>query len=222
MQRILAGVILLLLGIGLVACGGDDGGSDDADSGGGGSGATTAATATAADDAEADVVLTEEAAASSEDDTSGGMPNVTVPLAVGSSGEVQSHDADPSAISASGDFELGPLKVTVNQILDPATTDSEIFQPEPGNRYWAFEVTMEATGDTTVNTGVWTLRTTDGAEYTNVMLTGVGEDIFYESIDAGQSVTGVVVFQIPEDAQVESVTLDPNIYVGSDLIFEGS
>ena len=146
------------------------------------------------------------------------FPDVHVPLKVGSSGEAPSSDPDPTTVNDT----QGTVKVTIVAITDHATTTSPIFQPEAGNHYWAVEVTMQATGNKVVNTGQWTLHTTDGNDYGTVYLTGVGEDITYGALAAGESKRGVLVFQIPDGATVQWLWMNPSIYVGNQLFFDAS
>lgn len=198
-----------------VACGGGDD-DDDADDANGETTQVSSGNATAS--------ASEPTEDSSEptQDTSGGLPDVHVPLEVGSTGEVQSSNPDPM------DPELdimSTVKVTIVAFIDPAEAANEMFQPEAGNRFWAVEMTMENTGDKPVNTGIWTLRTTDGNEYETVVLLGIvhdgaSDDLTYGAIEPGATEAGVQVFQIPEDATVESLHMSPSIFVGGNLIFD--
>lgn len=142
--------------------------------------------------------------------------DVHIPLRPGSSGEVLSSNPDPFAVND----DQGTLRVTVDAILDPAESTSGIFQPEPGNKFWAMQVTLKAVGDNPVNTGVWLLYTTDGVRYDNLYLTGVGDDILYGGLDPGESLQGVIVFEIPEDAEIDYVQMNPSIYTTGNLIFD--
>jgi hypothetical protein len=157
-----------------------------------------------------------DAGESGSSDENGDNPDVHVSLSAGSSGEVESDNPDPFA----GETELGTVKVTIVQIIDPATTESPIFQPEPGWRYWAAEITMEATGDKIVNTGIWTLNASDGGTYETIYLTGVGDDIIYGPLEAGQTQQGLLVFEVPEGVTITSLKLDPSIFAGGNLIFD--
>jgi hypothetical protein len=195
----------------LVACGGGDD-DDDSNDANGESTQVAGGNPTAADAAD-----DEEAEDSDSDDEDPNNPDVHVPLSPGSSGEVESDNPDPFATP---EAELGTLKVTIDEILDPATTDSPIFQPEAGNKYWAVVATLEATSDKVVNTGIWTVLTSDGGEYETIYLTGVGEDIIYGALEAGATQQGVIVFEIPENVTVVSLKLDPHIYVGGNLFFD--
>jgi hypothetical protein len=215
--------ILLVTLMLLVACGGDDdGGGDDAIEGTAGTSPQMTATS---DDDEGDEVTDEGEEDDADSGDSSDEEGPHAPLAAGSSAEVDSHDPDPTALDSSGNFDTSPIKVTIVSIIDPAITESEIFPPGPGNRYWAVEVLMEAVGDTKVNTGEpWTLTDTDGKQYDRVLLSeaaaDVGDDIMYAAIEPGQSVQGVVVFLIPEDAQVESLSVSASIYVGGTITFD--
>jgi hypothetical protein len=146
------------------------------------------------------------------------FPDIRVPLAVGSSGEVGSMDPDPFANTSSRD-ENSRVKVTITEIMDPAEAPGSIFSPEPGNRWYAIYVTMEATGSGIANTGEWWLTTTDGAEYTNMFALGDMPEIAYGSIEPGTTTEGRVMFEIPEDAEVAWILLSPTIYVGDNLVF---
>jgi hypothetical protein len=54
------------------------------------------------------------------------------------------------------------------------------------------------------------------------MLTGVSEieDVRYGAIQPGETVQGMLVFEIPEDAEIESLHMSPHIFVGGNLIFD--
>jgi hypothetical protein len=146
------------------------------------------------------------------------FPDVQVPLEAGSSGEVASMDPDPFSDTSSLDPE-SKVKVTINEIMDPAEIGGTIFSPEPGNRWYALNMTMEATGSAIANTGVWELVTTDGTEYTNIFVLGDMPEISYGSIEPGATTEGLITFEIPEDATVQWVLMSPTIFVGGNLVF---
>jgi hypothetical protein len=195
---------MVLAIVALVGCGGSDKAATSTTTGG------AAAPTTASSDNP--TAATGAVPTSSDSD----VEDVHVPLAVGSSGEVKSSTMDLEHLND----EQGTIKVTVVAITDPATTDSAIFQPEAGQRYWAMEVKLEGTSDKEVNTGEWTLHTTAGNDYDTVYLTGVGEDIIYGALQAGETQQGVVVFQIPADAVVQWVHMNPSVYVTPNLFFD--
>ena len=141
-----------------------------------------------------------------------------MPLEVGSSGEVGSMDPDPFAATDSRD-ENSNVKVTITKIMDPAEAPGSIFSPEPGNRWFAIYVTMEATGSGIANTGEWWLTTTDGAEYTNAFVLGDEPEIMYGSIAPGTTTEGRILFEIPADAVVAWILMSPTIFVGGNLVF---
>ena len=153
---------------------------------------------------------------SSPTQASADFPDVHAPLEVGSSAESEGTGAS----DLSDRPETTGVKVTIVDIVDPATTESPIFQPAEGNRYYAVEVIIEATGGEVVNTGVWTLGTSDGGTYETVMLTGVGEDIFYGDTVPGTPDQGYLVFEIPADATVNWLFMSTSIYVGRNIVFD--
>jgi hypothetical protein len=180
-----------------VACGGGDGGGK--------------ATATSAGAGPTAAGGAPTAAANQPTEDNGVLPDEHTSLQVGSSAEVQSSNHDPNHV----DDPMGTLKATIIAITDPAQGSGYTGDPQAGNRFWAVEVKVEATGDTAVNTGIWTLHTTDGQEYEARMVTGVGEDLFeFAPLDPGETKQGVVVFDIPQDAAVQWLFMDPSIYLG--------
>jgi hypothetical protein len=146
------------------------------------------------------------------------FPDLQLPLEAGSSGEVGSMDPDPFAATDSRD-ENSKVKVTITEVMDPAEIDGTIFAPEPGNRWFAINVTMEATGSGIANTGEWWLTTADGTEYTNIFVLGDTPEIAYGAIEPGATTEGLVVFEIPEDAMVQWILMSPTIFVGGNLVF---
>ncbi len=47
-------------------------------------------------------------------------------------------------------------------------------------------------------------------------------DILYGSLEPGASETGLLVFEIPEDAVVQWLLMSPTIFVGGNLVFVNS
>lgn len=239
---------ILLIALVLVACGGGDDDDDSSSSSNDTSTATVAssdstpggatAVATAATGSTPAAASTATSAGSTAESTptpaestggqesaegapthaSADFPDVQVPLEAGSSGEVGSMDPDPFAATDSRD-ENSKVKVTINEVLDPADIEGTIFAPEAGNRWFAINITIEATGSEIANTGEWTLATTDGTEYTNTIVLGSTPDITYGSIEPGATAEGLVVFEIPEDAVVAWILMSPTIFVGENLVF---
>jgi hypothetical protein len=241
MQRIAGLLVIALL---LVACGGSDGDADDSPSDAAstatitssvesptvaGSAATAPAqvtpqVATATTPAESVSTPTGSTSGDSADvegaptNASADFPDVRVPLEAGSTGEVGSMDPDPFGDTTSRD-ENSRVKVTINEVIDPVESEVPYLSPEAGNRWFGINITMEATGSSVANTGEWTLATTDGTEYTNIIVMGSTPDITYGSIEAGSSTEGVVVFEIPESAEVAWILLSPTIFLGENLVF---
>jgi hypothetical protein len=156
-----------------------------------------------------------ERAASTAPPGSGEPQAVRVPLQVGSSGEVPARNPDPFDANA----VTGTLRVTVTGILDPAMAAPPTRMPEAGHRFWAVQVTLEATGEAPVNAGVWTLRTVDGQVYPSSS-SGLRDELGYRAIRPGESVPGTIPFAIPEDAEIAEVIVDALLRDGATLVFE--
>ncbi len=227
---------IILIALVLVACGGGDDDDDDSSSSSSNAPATTSSsgatapavstvggstgtdpTATSEPEDEADTENAEGAPTHASSD----FPDVQAPLEVGSSGEVVSMDPGPEGATDSRE-ENSRVTVTINEILDPVEIEGPVLAPEPGNRWFGMNITMEATGSEIANTGDWTLTTTDGTEYTNLIVLGSTPDITYGSIEPGATAEGLVVFEIPEDAEVQWVLMSPTIFLGGNLVFVNS
>ena len=166
----------------LVACGG--GGS------GGGDNANTTVGSPAAATAVASVDTATQASGNGDAPTEAGgstdgqqATDVRVPLAVGSSAETTASD-------------IGTLKVTINQIIDPATTTATAdLQPASGtgSGRCRSRVSRAATRPRSGQYGVtlaWTLQTTDGATHEQVFFSGVGDDLDLPRGDRGDQPPG--------------------------------
>lgn len=114
-------------------------------------------------------------------------------------------------------------KVTIDMIIDPATSNNQFEQPAAGCRYMVVSVTIENVGESETTGGDFTLRTTDGFEYDNTFVSGVGASDWntYKGLTSGGKTIAVLAFEIPEGATVEWLKFDPNPFAGGDLYFDG-
>jgi hypothetical protein len=140
------------------------------------------------------------------------FPDVYASLAPGSSAEADTGE-DPFT------KKPGRARYTIDAITDPAEPANQIYVPQAGNRWVLFEITVAAIGEGGLSTPEWALGTTDGKEYDWIGGTGLGQEILFMDLPAGESLSGVVVFEIPADAEVAWLMIDPSIYVGRNLIF---
>jgi hypothetical protein len=150
----------------------------------------------------------ESSASSSSSDVKSGA-DVHVPLAPGSTGTVKT----------AGDVTIG---VTLNEVVDPATSSNQFIKPAAGSRYVAYDITVENVGKREGNAGQAKLRTVDGFEYDRAIAVGFGADNadVYQRLTSGGKVKGVIVFEIPEAAQVQWLRFDPNPFAKGDLYFD--
>ncbi len=189
-----------------VACSGDDDGAPS-NSGGDDSGTSSeseTATGESSDDSNS-------GDANSDDNGEQEEVAVRAPLEAGSTAEVAADD-------------IGKVRYTIVSILDPADELLGLgLETDPGFRLYAVEVLVEAleAGDPqyAANSGWWTLTTKDGEPYEWIG-TGGGKDLGYGEMEVGQQRTGFMAFQIPDDADVGFITVEPSIYVGYDIVFE--
>ncbi|HUG14480.1 MAG TPA: hypothetical protein VMM78_05605, partial [Thermomicrobiales bacterium] len=178
-MRYAARLVLVIVVLSLVAaCGGND---DDAN-GSSPSPAATTASGTGAEDESDDAEATED------DSDSSSTEATRAPLAVGSSVEVRSEDPDPAT---AGTDNEGTVRVTIIGILDDPEVTNILIPPTEGEKFWALEVTMEATSDEVVNTGLWSMRLADGQNLASTYaLQTFGPELTYGAIEAGETREG--------------------------------
>jgi hypothetical protein len=140
------------------------------------------------------------------------FPDVIAELTAGSSAEVDTGD-DPFTNQPSR------ARYTIDAITDPAEPATQFYVPQPGNRWVLFEITVASIGEGGLSTPEWALGTADGQEHDWIGGTGLGQEILFMDLPAGETRSGVVVFEIPEDAVVAWLMIDPSIYVGRNIIF---
>jgi len=135
-------------------------------------------------------------------------PDVHAPLASGSS----------AVVTTAADKQH---KVTITQIQENATSTNQFEQPPSGQRYYVLTVVVENPGKHEISLGDWKLRTADGSEYDDTIVSGLGTPLSsFMSLTPGGKTQGIVVFTIPETAQVQWIRYDPNPFANGDLYFD--
>ena len=138
-----------------------------------------------------------------------GRDDVRVSFAEGSSGTVET----------AGDVKN---RVTIDSIIDPAISDNQFSQPADGFHYLTIAMTIENAGERETTGGTFTLRTTDGFEYDQTFVSGIGaSDLnFLQGLTSGGKTTAVVAFEVPDESRVEWLKFDPNPFAAGDLYFD--
>lgn len=115
-------------------------------------------------------------------------------------------------------------RVTVMAIVDGATSSNMFVQPKEGHKFWLVQVQFEnaGTSSTILTSTEWALRTQDGFDYEpEIMATGFAEgEILSGEVGPGGRKQGIVVFQIPQDAQPLFLKFDPNPFTSAELYFD--
>ena len=131
------------------------------------------------------------------------------------------------AVGSSGTVETAgsvKVKVTIDSITDPAVSTNEFVQPQPGNHYVAIGLTVENVGEREtigVITG-FRLRARDGFESERTFVSGVGSGIDADpaqNLTSGGKVSGTIVFEVKDGAEIAWLKIDPNPFAGGDLYF---
>jgi hypothetical protein len=112
------------------------------------------------------------------------------------------------------DFYGDPLSVSVTQIVDPATAGSGSSLPDSGFRFVAVELTVDNTSTQEVDgdtNNALTVTGSDGHTYSADFATVSECSNFYSGagiidLQAGDSASGCVVFQLPTNVTVQSVS----------------
>jgi hypothetical protein len=141
--------------------------------------------------------------------TVGSSADVHVPLANGSVGTITSVEQEQKT-----------HRVTITRISDNAKSTNPAEQPHAGNRYYALQVTVENVGSNDINAGPWTLYTSDGQEFNQVIVPGIGDPPNSSSLAPGGKTAGSIIFEIPATATVQSIRYAPNPHVPGNLWFD--
>jgi hypothetical protein len=134
-----------------------------------------------------------------------------VPLAEGSSGEVT------TALDVKN-------RVTINKITDPAVSTNQFERPQPGSHYLTFALTIENIGERETTGVDVLLRATDGTEYKQTFVSGVGATDFtgqIQRLTPGGKTDVVIAFEVRDGTQIQWLRFDPNVFARGDLYFEG-
>lgn len=148
------------------------------------------------------------AAAVSSSDSIGG-DDTRVAFSEGTSGTVET----------AGDVKN---RVTITKITDPAVSDNQFEQPQPGFHYLTVAVEIENAGERETTGGSFLLRTTDGFEYDNTFVSGVGASDLnsYQQLTSGGRTNAVLAFEVRDGSVVEWLKFDPNPFASGDLYFD--
>lgn len=117
----------------------------------------------------------------------------------------------PSVVNLNVTAKGKDFAMTLHEVRDPVTAPETAFGPTPGNRWVAFDVTvqnLETTGFNIYSPHDAKLRTTDGRDYEKRFGPGDLEPEISGPVDAGQSMRGWITFEIPTDAQLASFTFE--------------
>ncbi len=135
-----------------------------------------------------------------------------VPLAVGQSGAI----ADGKQV----------YRITITALVDGASSSNMFVRPKEGHKFWLVQVLFEnaGTSSTTLLLTQWALRTQDGFDYKpEIIVTGFAEgEGLHGEVGPGGKKQGIVVFQIPQDAQPLFLKFDPNPFTSAELYFDAS
>jgi hypothetical protein len=115
-----------------------------------------------------------------------------------------------------GQVESGPMALIA--VADPADADLALFDPAPGSRFVAFDISIRnwrGAGETVpVTTAAFTLKSGDGSERRPLMVAvdgtpGAG------AVGSGRAGTATVVFELPRDARPHRLTWDVVDYIST-------
>lgn len=128
-------------------------------------------------------------------------------------------DGSSATVETAGDVKN---KLTLDAITDPAISTNEFEQPQSGSHYLTLTVTIENVGERETTGGDFKLRATDGTEYDQTFISGVGAtDLnFLQNLTSGGKTTAVLVFEVKDGSEIEWLKFDPNPFAEGDLYFD--
>jgi hypothetical protein len=112
--------------------------------------------------------------------------------------------------------------VTITKITDPAQSTNPLEQPAAGKHYMSIAVTIQNVGISETTGGDFKLRGTDGTEYDNTFVSGVGTSdlAFLKGITSGGRTDAVIAFEVADGQKVQWLKFDPNLFAKGDLYFD--
>ncbi len=115
-------------------------------------------------------------------------------------------------------------RVTIQKIVDGATSSNMFVQPKEGHKFWLVQVLFENAGTSSIHltSTEWALRTQDGFDYEpEIVATGFAEgEALSGEVGPGGKLQGIVVFQVPANAQPLFLKFDPNPLTSAELYFD--
>lgn len=151
---------------------------------------------------------------------------IVVIIAIAASGGGVDHDVRVAlAEGSSGTVETAAgvkNKVTMDKITDPAVSTNQFEQPKEGFHYVTFGLTIENVGERETTGVDVVLRATDGTEYDQTFVSGVGASDLstYQGLTSGGKTTAVIAFEIRDGSEIEWLKFDPNPFAKGDLYFD--
>ena len=107
-------------------------------------------------------------------------------------------------------------------MADPATSTNEFEQPQAGYHYLTVALAIENAGERETTGVEVTLRTTDGTEYDNTFVSGVGASDLntWQSLTSGGKTDAVIAFEVKDGSVIQWLKFDPNPFAKGDLYFD--
>lgn len=156
----------------------------------------------------------------------GAIALIAVALSGGSSSLSNLKDTHAAfAQGGSGEVETaGDVKnrVTIDGITDPVVSTNQFEQPQAGNHYITIALTIENVGERETTGMDVKLRTTDGTEYDQTFVSGVGASDLntYQNLTSGGKTTAIVAFEVQDGSTIQWLKFDPNPFANGDLYFD--
>ena len=114
------------------------------------------------------------------------------------------------------------VQVTIERIMDPATSSNQFEKPADGHHFVVFELLVENVG-TKETTGMdFLLRTAEGFEYKRKFVSGFASGELAEvlRLTSGGKAKAVIAFEVPDGATIQWLKIDPNSFAKGDLYFD--
>jgi hypothetical protein len=114
------------------------------------------------------------------------------------------------------------VQVTVEQIIDPATSQNQFEKPAEGHHFVVFELLVENAGKKETHGIDFLLRTAEGFEYKRKFVVGfaAGELAEVLNLTSGGKAKAVIAFEVPDGATIQWLKIDPNPFAKGDLYFD--
>jgi len=127
-----------------------------------------------------------------------------------------------AALTVGAGAEAEGIRIAINQILDPYSSENMFDEPDAGMRFVAFDLTVENVSDSSnyFSAFEFKLRDADDFQYEVGISPLVSPRLESQDLRGGTKTRGLVGFQVRATARLVELYFDPNLFTKTDILFK--